>query len=100
MICLELSWARAYNGARHYERPPTGSGIGLDSLEHRHIMFDLLGIDGACSVVVHVDLLVDIVDRSARGGRLHLDLRRGVRLLVDEGIHVDVDVDERFLRET
>jgi hypothetical protein len=92
MICL--SWARAYNGARHYECPPTGSGIGLDSLEHRHIMFDLLGIDSACSVVVHAALLV-IVDRSARGGGLHLDLRRWVRLLV-EVIHVD----ERFLIET
>lgn len=75
-ICV--SRARAYNGAGHDECPPTGGGIGLDRLEHRHIMFDLLGIDGARSVVV--DLLVDIVDRSARGAGLRLDLRCG-RLL-------------------
>jgi hypothetical protein len=33
-----LSWTRAYNGARHHECPPAGSGIGLDGLEHSHIM--------------------------------------------------------------
>jgi hypothetical protein len=70
MICP--SWARTYNGARHYECPPAGSGIGLDSLEHSHIMFDLLGIDGTRSVVV--DLLADIVNRSAWGAGLRLDL--------------------------
>ena len=49
-------------------------------------MFDLLGIDGACSVVV--DLFVDVaVDRYARGDGLRLDLRRGGLLL--SGIHVD-----------
>ena len=49
-------------------------------------MFDILGIDGACSVVV--DLLVAVVDGSARGAGLHLDLRRGGRLLCIDVIHV------------
>ena len=78
---------RAYNGARHDECPPAGSRIRLDSLDHGHIMFDLLGINGACSVVV--DLLVHVVDRTARRGRQRLDLGRRGRLLGVDVVHVD-----------
>jgi hypothetical protein len=83
-----LPWARAYNGARHDECPPTGSGIGLDGLEHSHVMFDLLGIDGTRSVVV--GLVADmIVERSALGGGVGLDLMRYGRLLCEVVVHVD-----------
>ena len=68
---IRLAGAGAYNGAGHDECPPAGSGVGPDSLQHRHVMFDLLGINGARSVVV--DLHIASFDI---GGALRLDLRR------------------------
>lgn len=49
-------------------------------------MLDLLGLDGTRSVVV--DLLVDIVNGTARRAGLGLDLLRGSVLLC-VAIHVD-----------
>ena len=70
-----LPRAGAYDGAGHDECPPAGSGVGPDSLQHRHVMFDLLGIDGARSVVV--DLFADSSMASfGIGDALRLDLRR------------------------
>lgn len=84
---------KAYNGAGHDECPPTGSGIGLDSLEHRHVMFELLGLDGARSVVI--DLL--IVDSFALEVGLRLDLGRH-GLLCGDVTHVDDFCEKRGKR--
>jgi hypothetical protein len=81
-------WAGAYNGARHDECPPTGSGIGLDSLEHGHVMFDIFGIDGARPVVDGLLGANILIDGFMFGGGMRLDLRHG-RLLVDLVVHVD-----------
>ena len=66
----------AYDGTGHHKRPPTGSRIGLHSLEHGQSVLDLLGLDGTRSVVV--DFLVDIVNGTARRAGLGLDLLRGL----------------------
>ena len=92
--------SKTYNSAGHDKGPETGRGIGPDGLQHRHLMFDLLGLDGACAVIV--DLLVGIVDGAAVGGRLRLDLCHGGRLLCLDVAHVgDVSVgdDEQTERE-
>ena len=75
-----------YDSTRHNECPPTGSWIGLDGLEHRHVMFDLLSIDGARPVVVD---LLPTIGRAAIGGRLRLHLHRSRRLLLNLVIHVE-----------
>lgn len=76
---MEMVVRRTYNGARHNERPPTSSRIGLDCLHDSHIKLDLLRIDSSRAIVI--GLLIGIVDGAIVVGGVGLDLRRVDRLL-------------------
>lgn len=51
--------SEAYDGAGHDKCPPSGSRVGSSSLQHCHIVLQVLGIDGTSAVVIN--LLIDFI---------------------------------------
>jgi hypothetical protein len=50
----------AYNGAGHDESPESGHGVLAESLEHAHVVLEVLGLDGILLQVGVAGLLIDV----------------------------------------
>jgi hypothetical protein len=82
---MERDKDSAYNCAGHDEGPQGGHGIGIDGLEHAHLVLGILCLDGAG--LVDALLLVGegaIVDMGDADGALELGLCLGL----DSSTHV------------
>jgi hypothetical protein len=76
----------AYNGAGHDERPERGHGIGADGLEHAHVVFRILGLDGTSLVDLALLLIVEGGGMVGVGDAVvDMDLRLGL----NSGTHGD-----------